>query len=86
MSENIFKFPNGECYKVIVKTSFFGNFTMIVDDEEGGIIKNLEELVEGFSEILDTIDYLLVINDEGNKVLLKKEILKQSVLIFKKVD
>jgi hypothetical protein len=86
MSENIFKFPNGECYKVIVKTSFFGNFTMIVDDEEGGIIENLEELVEGFSEILDTIDYLLVINDEGNKVLLKKEILEQSVLIFKKVD
>ena len=82
--ENIIKTIEDGDYKVLIENSY-GVFEMIAEDDKGGSIKNKNDLIEGFSEVFPTLEIVNVIDSLGNNVLLFKDTLKKSILIFEKV-
>ena len=85
MKENTITTQDGKVYKVYVENSY-GIFEMYTEDDKGDVIKDKNELIKGFSEIFPKIEHLNVIANTGEDILLFKDTLKKSILVFEEIS
>ena len=80
---NVIKTIEDGDYRILIENSY-GVFEIITEDKKD-YIKNKKDLIEGMSEVFPVLEIVNAIDGLGNNVLLFKETLKKSILIFEKV-